>query len=214
MTRALLLTLGVASGCFETGLSRGRLPDPADPPERELDLWGQAPTDWQGCFRGMRGLYYNLTPEHADVEPDLDDTDAGTLSLDELDWWSGPVAFQRYDGTTDFGGNWWPVDGGFQDDPKHFAARWVGWFRVTKRAQHSFVVGGSTDLFLALNEELVIQRRDRPDFETETVQVELNTGVYQVDLRYAHRFGEQGGFRFRVASPDILSCYPDYPESD
>jgi hypothetical protein len=211
-----VLALLALAGCSETRVRRGELPDPADPPERELDLWGTPPSSWQDCFGGLRGLYYNLTPDHPDVGPEAlepveeSDTDLPPDGLDAMDWWEGELAFQRYDGTTDFGPNWWPVDGGFAGDPQHFAVRWVGWLRVTDRGQHDVVVGASTDLLFRLGDETLIERRGVDDFETETVTLDLDTGVYRLDLRYAHRHGLRNGMRFRVASDDILICYPEF----
>lgn len=213
----LVLGLGVSGlgmGCNETGLTLGPLPDPAEPPERELDLWGTPPTDWNNCYTGLRGIYYNLTPDHPDVERLLtapDEPEGQPVMLDELDWWEGESAFQRYDASLDFGPNWWPVDGGFQGDPQYFAGRWVGWLRVTRRNEdHDFVVGGASDVFVKLDDEVIIQRNDLTEFETEVERIDLATGVYRLDVRYAHRLGETNGFRFRVASDELLICYPEY----
>ncbi|MFK7929213.1 MAG: PA14 domain-containing protein [Myxococcota bacterium] len=208
---ALLCTIGF--GCNETGLSVGPPPDPATPPERELDLWGKTPTDWQGCYGGLRGMYYNLTPAHPDVEvllADERDPDAPAPGPDSVDWFDGKTAFQRYDASTDFGPNWWPVNGGFQDDPQYFAARWVGWLRVTRRGDHDIVVGGSSDVWVKLDDDVVVNISDAEDFETSVRTVNLNTGVYKLDVYYAHRLGETNGFRFRVASEDVIQCYPLY----
>lgn len=212
MSRALLVVVLGLVGCSEIGIGRGNLPDPADPPERELDLWGTPPSDWNGCYTGLRGIYYNLGEDHPDVEiepTDPPDTDP-PLDVTELDWWTPPASFQRYDATTDFGGNWWPVDEGFGDDPQYFSGRWIGWLRVTRRGNHDFVLGAATDGFIMLNDEVVAEIRDSDEFDSDVVTLNLQTGVYRLDLRYAHRQGETNGFRFRVASPDILQCYPEY----
>ena len=216
MTRILTLAsvatllLGM-SACNETGLTVKPPPDPADPPDRELDLWGKTPTDWQGCYGGLRGMYWNLTPDHPDVEVVLsDDTDAPVPVPDNMDWWEGKPTFQRYDASTDFGPNWWPVDGGFADDPQYFAGRWIGWLRVTRRGDHPFVVGGSSDVWVKLDDEIVVDVHDADTFETEVYDINLQTGVYKLDVYYAHRLGETNGFRFRVASDEIIQCYPVY----
>jgi len=201
------------SACTETGLTRGRLPDPAEPTERELDLWGTPPSDWNDCYNGLRGIYYNMSDEHPDVEAFLADRDPeGELpGVDELDWWDGSATFQRYDATADFGPNWWPVDGGFSGDPQYFAARWVGWLRVTRRNQdHDFVVGAASDMWVKLDDDVLVQMNDVEDFETEVQTHRLDSGVYRLDIRYAHRLGQQNGFRFRVASEDVIICYPEF----
>ena len=211
---ALLALLPSGTACNETGLTRGRLPDPAEPPERELDLWGTPPSNWNDCYTGLRGIYYNLTPSHPDVEAllaDRDDLGEDGLTLDDLDWWDGEASFQRYDATQDFGPNWWPVDGGFEGDPQYFAVRWVGWFRVTERNRdHDFVVGGASDLWVKLGDEVLIERTDLDAFETEVETHRLDPGVYRLDVRYAHRIGATNGFRFRVASDSVRICYPEY----
>jgi hypothetical protein len=208
-----LLPVLVYVGCgIDTGLTRGKLPDPAPPPGRVFDLWGKPPTDWQNCYHGLHGMYYNLTPDHPDVEVDPaspDDTDAPQMT--DLDWWDGEPSFQRYDGNLDFGANWWPVDTGFAGDPQYFAARWVGWVRVTQRnGEHNVVMGATNDAWLALNDEIRVEILDNDDFETSVAPVGLSSGVYRLDLRYAHRRGLTNGFRFRIASDDVIVCYPEY----
>lgn len=212
-SRAWLL-LGVWA-CGDIGLNLPPPPPPAEPPVRELDLWGTPPTDWRDCYPGLRGIYYNLAEDHPDVErlvgDDPVDTDSPPLTMLDRDWWSGDLAFQRYDRSQDFGPNWWPVDGGFSGDPKYFAARWVGWLRVTRRdALHEFVVGGASDVAVILDGELLIERTDLTEFETTVEQHDLTPGVRRLDIRYAHRLGSTNGFRFRTVSEELLICYPEF----
>jgi hypothetical protein len=198
-------------GCSEVVLRRPPPPTPAEPPERALDLWGTPPSDWQSCFPGFRGLYFNLHG-HDDIErplADLDLEDSPTLPQD-LDWWDGPLVFERYDASTDFGPSWWPVDQNFVDDPYYYAVRWIGWVRVTRRGDHDIVLGAASDAWVMLNDTVIAEVSDRESFSTETLRINLNTGVYKLDVRYVYRLGSASGFRLRFATNGLVTCYPEY----
>lgn len=219
MPRLLALSL-LLTACGETSLRGNPRPPPADPPPRALDLWGTPPTDWQGCFTGTRGLYYNLT-DHPDIErpladrplPEPQDGEDEPEPLDlpgDLDWWDGALSFERYDAATDFGPGWWPVDEGFTDDPLYYAVRWVGWVRITRRGRHEMLLGATSDAWVMLNGEVVAEVTDAESFEPQPFTVDLNTGVYRLDVRYAHRLGSASGFRLRMVRDGLLTCYPEY----
>lgn len=206
MTRFGLVLL-LLTGCPETTLKPFKPPIPVDPPDLESDIFGEPPSDWENCYNGFLGLYSNLPNDHVDIEP----VELEPVSIETLDWWSPEYrAFQRYDGSLDFGPNWWPVDSGLVDDPSYFGVRWVGWMRVTKKADHDFVIGASTDAWMLLNDELLVAIEGNDSFETHTYTHEIKPGKYKVDIRYAHRFGAENGFRFRAHSEHLVLCYPDY----
>ena len=214
MRRLLAVALTLAA-CSEIGLRPPPPPTPAEPPERALDLWGTPPSDWQGCFPGFRGLYYNLT-DHADLErpladrPPPEDGEPPLALPGDLDWWDGPLSFERYDATTDFGPSWWPVDEDFADDPLYYAVRWVGWVRITRRGAHELVFGASSDAWILLNGDVVAEVTDNAQFDAQAVTLDLNTGVYRLDVRYAHRLGSASGFRLRFVRDGLLTCFPEY----
>jgi len=204
----VILSVVLLVGCQEYILKEAPPPPPIDPPDLETDIFGDPPGDWDNCYNGFLGLYSNLENDHADVEPEEGHEVA---PYGELDWWdTDRRAFQRYDGSLNFGPNWWPVDGGFVDDPAYFAVRWVGWMRVKKKVDHDFIMGASTDAVFLLNDEPLIEIKNASDFDTAIYTYEINTGVYPVDIRYAHRFGNSNGFRFRALSEHLTLCYPDY----
>lgn len=221
MRSALLPALILLTACGETSIRRQPPPPVADPPERALDLWGTPPSDWQRCFPGFRGLYTNLHPDHPDIErlladrpeppPQGDDSDSASPDLPfELDWWDPPLAFERYDSSTDFGPGWWPVDQGFEDDPLYFSARWIGWLRITRRGDHELVLGAASDAWVILNDQVVAEVTDSELFEPQAFTLDLATGVYRLEIRYAQRLGSRSGFRLRFARDGLLTCYPEY----
>jgi hypothetical protein len=211
---ALAVALSLTA-CSEVGFRPPARPPPADPPDRPLDLWGTPPSDWQGCFPGFRGLYYNLSG-HPDVErplserPEPADGEPALALPDDLDWWDGPLSFERYDPSADFGPSWWPVDESFSDDPLYYAVRWIGWVRVTRRGDHDIVLGAATDAWVLLNGDVVASTVDQDAFEPEARTLNLNTGVYRLDVRFAHRLGSASGFRLRFAREGLLTCFPEY----
>ncbi|TVQ92513.1 MAG: hypothetical protein EA397_06805 [Deltaproteobacteria bacterium] len=224
MRSTLLLSVWFLWACGETGIRRQPLPPVADPPERALDLWGTPPSDWNNCFPGFRGLYTNLHLDHPDVERPLaerppepsqptDDSDVEPPELElpfDLDWWDPPLAFERYDASTDFGPGWWPVDEGFEDDPLYYGVRWIGWLRITRRGQHEFVLGAASDAWVMVNDRVIAELTDREAFEPESLSVHFETGVYRLEVRYAQRLGSRSGFRLRWVRDGLRTCYPEY----
>jgi len=189
-------------------------PDPpVDPPGYVDDIFGDPPDDWNNCYGGFLGIYHNLTASHPDVEV-AEGVDP--MAVDELDWWDTSYqVFQRYDGSMEFGTNWWPVDDGLGNDPAYFSVRWVGWLRVVRSGTYDAVIGATTDSWLLLNGDPVVEVVNASEFETNVYPLTLDPGVYQVDVRYAHRRGVESGFRFRmVDSSDLLMCYPNYSEEE
>ena len=204
----ILALLFLMSGCSETTLVPFKPPLPDTEPEYDADLFGEPPDDWENCYRGFLGFYSNLPDDHADVLP-VEDYERP--EFETLDWWNAERnAFQRYDGSLDFGPNWWPVDTGLVADPAYFAVRWIGWMRITKKITHEFIVAGSTDVWVLSEGQPLVSIEGSEAFETETYEHEIPPGKYRVDIRYAHRFGEDNGFRFRAHSEHLYFCYPNY----
>lgn len=203
--RRLGLLVSVLVACNEYSVVPPSPPPPAAPPGSQEDVFGSPPADWEDCYRGMEGLYFNLLPDHPDVESEE------IPVLEDVDWWSDEyLAYRRYDASTDFGANWWPVEEGMPDDPRYFAVRWVGWLRVFRSGSQLAVLGASTDAWVLVDDAVVAQRVASEAFETDTFTLDMNTGVYRVDLRFAHRAGLESGFRFRFATEDVAVCAPTY----
>lgn len=200
-----LWMMGVAcSG--EYGLQPERVP-PADPPGEETDALGGAP-DWQNCFEGWRGLYYNLTSFDAWVAPRPVDEPAPT-SPDGFDYWESSV-FEKYEPTLDFGQNWWPVDEELEDDPQYFAAYWHAWLRAWSDTDIEISFASQDDGWVYLNGEPLIENPGIHEFERRTYTTRVDGGQYPIEVWFAHRGSDNSGFSFRVVSGDVSLCYPDF----
>ena len=212
----LIFALSLLVGCSENILTRPTIPQPVEPPGSQQDIFGVPPGDWNNCYNGLLGSYFNLQADHPDIEPE----EKGELGeLQTLDLWADNYQVQeRYDhiGDLDIGPNWWPVDEGLPEDPAYFSVRWVGWMRIKRPADYSFVLGASTNAWLLLNDEPVVLIEDSQSVESHIYSHPLEIGNYTVDLRWAHRYGDQSGFRFHAHSgdPDDLTlCAAEYVAS-
>ena len=180
----------------------------ATPPGDPGDDGGEPP-DWQDCFQGFLGEYSNLPVDHPFVEPDPL-VEEGPLDLTTLDWWDEP-SFHEFSPSLDFGSNWWPVDEGLAGDPAYFTVRWLAWLRAWDDTTLEFSLGSADDVWIILNDEVVLADPGVKDFEPRTVTLDLDAGQFPIEIRYAHRAGESG-FRFRVLSGDVSLCYAEYDE--
>ncbi|MEZ4317713.1 MAG: PA14 domain-containing protein [Myxococcota bacterium] len=187
---------------------------PVAPPPDDPGTQNGEPPNWNDCFQGFLGEYSNLPITHPDVEPDPlvpePDFDVATL-----DWWSNP-SFQQFSPSLDFGSNWWPVDEGLEGDPAYFTVRWVAWLRAWDDTTMEFSLGSADDVWILLDDEVIFAQPGIKDFEPQTYTLQLDAGQYPLEIRYAHRAG-QNGFRFRVTSergpPNGVSiCYAEYDD--
>lgn len=215
MTRAhtvwMAALVWLAGGCNEFTVTEQEELPAADPPGGTTDDdFGDSP-DWDDCASGYIGNYYNLPADHPDLEPDPE----GEAVIEDptlLDWWDEErLAFERYDPSLDLGAGWWPVDDGLADDPAYFSARWTAWVRVNEATPVELVLGGSSDVFVLVNDELVASQIGRDELETEVVELDLPTGQFPFEVRFAHRTGDSA-LQVRVASPHAKVCYPEFDE--
>lgn len=197
--------LPLLAGCQEFSLHEPPPVEPAEPPGSQQGDFGDPP-NWQDCFGGFHANYSNLTVDHPDVEPDPEAAPPDDPKA--LDWWARS-SYERYDGSLDFGGNWWPVDEGLAGDPAYFAVRWRAWIRAWSSGDVEFLVGASDDVWVLVNGEPVVARPGIGPYEPETYTVRLNSGQYPIEVLYAHRSGPSG-FRFRVVDGDVSICYPNF----
>jgi len=130
----------------------GFVPDekilPAEPPGTDSDTKG-SPPDWNSCFQGWRGVYYNLRVTDDYVAPRPKDPPAPT-EPEGFDYWDQPEAFEAFDASLDFGQNWWPVDQGLEGDPKYFAVHWDAWIRGDG-GDFQFTLGSQDDSWVYVN---------------------------------------------------------------
>lgn len=213
MTRAWTQwVLVLAIGCGgETGIGQVDPPPPEPPPIDEER--GNAP-DWENCFTGWRGQYYNLSVDHPHVAPRPAEKPAPTVP-DQLDWWSGTSAFEQFDATLDHGNNWWPVDEGLEGDPAYFAVRWHAWLRAWSDTTIEFALGSADDSWVIVDGQIVADKSGlQKDFARDRYSVNLDSGQYPIEVYFAHRAAETSGMSFRVLSGDVSICYPDFGEED
>ena len=183
--------------------------DPDESSTWTAGIVSEGGVDWVDCQQGFAGAYSNLEVGHPDVEPGPDEP----VSVDPfaLDWWDEAyAAFERFEPSLDFGEGWWPVDEGLTADPRYFAARWTAGLRVWRDGPVSFVVGAADDVWVLLDGEVVLARPGIPvRFVDEVVELDLSEGEHVLEVRFAHRGGQDSGLRFRVASaPDVAEvCY-------
>lgn len=179
---------------------------PAEPPGKEEGDLGDPP-DWQDCFEGFHGEYYNLSIDDPWVEPRPAEGTPPT-EPDAFDYWTDP-SFQQFDASLDMGTGWWPVDEGLEGDPAYFAVRWRGWIRAWSNTDLELAFGASGDAWVYIDDQLVVSRPDQPLFDPEAIAIDLDAGQYPIEVLYAHRKGDSG-FRFRVTGGDVTICYPDW----
>ena len=180
---------------------------PVQPPADDFDPWGETP-DWEGCQQGYFGSYYNLTSNHEDIEPTNEIYAQENHAL--LNWWNEEfLAFERFDASLDFGTNWWPIDEGFEGDPKYFSAKWTAWIRVFETKDIEFLIGASDDFWLEIDNTVVFMQAGITEFDAKVWPVSLDEGQYKLSIHYAHRSNDSG-LRFRNLSEEAVICYPDF----
>jgi len=204
------LLLAAATSCGgEVSIYRPPPPPVVDNVEGDVDDVGDPP-DFTTCSQGWFASYYNLPPTHPDVEPlaaSLPGVDPMTL-----DWWDAEyIAFEKYDPSLEFGANWWPVDEGIEDDPAYYSVKWNAWLRAYDDSNVEMVLAASSDAWILLNDEVIASVEGSEEFEAITINRQIDSGVYPIEIRFTHRMGA-AGFRFRVANGDVLICFPDFGE--
>ena len=183
--------------CSEFALQPPDPTPPADPPAVDPDADFGQPPDWSTCSPGWFGQYFNPI-EDLPTEP--------PSSPEELDAWSD-LSFRRFDTSLELGGSWWPVDDGYAGDPATFGVRWTGWMRASRAGPASFVLGAADVVWLAVDGEWMA-RSDASEPEVHAIEVE--TGQFRVELRFAQLGGDTSSLRFRAVSPDVELCPPRF----
>ena len=202
--RFLIFTMLAACGVENTLQEPPKVP-PAEPPDLPDQGYG-GPPDWGNCTSGWLGRYTNLEMSHPDMEPPIDAPIP--TGPEDLDWWDD-VDNQEFVAGLDFGTNWWPVDDGLAGDPAYFSASWVAWLRATDDTTLEFIFGSSDDAWIHLNDQVVAELPGTHPFEQDVWQINVESGQFPIQVRYAHRTGNSG-FRFRVLSGEVEICYPDF----
>jgi hypothetical protein len=211
VARTLLCGAMMLSGCSEYTVREGAPSPPvADPPGGEDPGDAGTAPDWNSCQEGYLGHYLNLPATHPDLEP-LDEAPP-VEDPDVYDWWDEDrLSFERFDSSLDMGAGWWPVEEGLTGDPLWFAARWTAWVRATSAGDHDLVLGGTSDVFVLIDGELVASVQGSETFEPVVVPVTLSAGQFPLEVRFAHRKGESA-LRVRFASEDVAVCFAEYDD--
>ena len=199
-----------AVGCSDLTFQRTPPPPPAEPPTQADDGTG-TPPNWLECDTAWLGQYFNLTEADDFIEPEEGDE---LPTMDELNgyWQVDNLAFQQLDATLDFGAGWWPVDAGFAGDPAYFAVRWTAWIRAQGDTTLSMALGAKDDVWVLIDGDEVASIVGAEEFVPELVDVPLDGGQYSIEVRYAHRTGDDSGMLFRVAGGDVAVCEPEFEE--
>lgn len=210
MSRWALLATALCAACSEHVI---RSPDPVPPaaPPGDDDDEGDPP-DWNTCDLGWRGTYSNLQVHHPYVTPRPNDAPAPT-EPDQLDFWDDPT-FEQYEGSLDFGSNWWPVDEGLEGDPAYFAAYFHAWIRAWSDTTLTFTLGSADDSWVLVQNEIVASQPGIHEFVREPYDVYVDAGQYPIEVYFAHRASDVAGFSFRVISGDVSICYPEFEEDE
>ena len=205
MRGLVFLLVAALLGCGDLAIRRTPPPPPAEPPAPGDDGTG-SPPDWTGCETAWLGQYYNLDPS----DPAVDDPEA-VLTLDDLSWWDAErLAFQSMDTSLDFGTAWWPVDDGLEDDPALFAVRWTAWIRAWSDTNLQIALGAASDAWVLIGGEVVASIEGSEAFEPELVELDRDSGQARIEVRFAHRLGDEDGMLFRVAGGDVTICAPEF----
>jgi len=181
---------------------------PALPPGTPTTTDGKPP-DWNNCFQGWRGVYYNLRVTDAFVAPGPKDPPAPVVPED-FPYWDQPEAFENFDASLDFGQNWWPVDDGLEGDPKYFAVHWDGWLRAWSGTTFQFMLGSQDDAWVYVNGEAIASKPGIQPFVRDVFDEYVDAGQYPIDVWFIHRGSETSGFSFRPIDGDVSICYPDF----
>lgn len=181
---------------------------PVEQPDPDSgDDHGDAP-DWANCPGGYLAVLYNLPSDHPDVTPEL--WEEPPFDTAALDWWDpARQVTERFEPSLDLGDNWWPVDEGLDDDPAYFTAVFSAWIRVVQGGPATFSFGASTDLWMMLDGRTVARRHGDGEWAPAQEVIDLQPGQYELELRFAHRFGTSG-LQFRLIDGDVQLCYPDF----
>lgn len=206
MSRAhLLLGLALLAGCSEYTVRDAPPVGVADPPG-STDEYGDPP-DWAVCPSGWIGRYTNIPESHPDFAPAANHEPSSDRGA--LDWWDDEyLAFERYDASLDHGAGWWPVDEGIAGDPAYFAVHFRTWIKVSEAGPAAFVFGAADDAWIDVDGVTLLAQPGIKDFESQTIELDLATGQFPLEIWFAHREGESG-LSVRSLSEHVEICAPE-----
>jgi hypothetical protein len=206
--RYVWLLAGLAACNNDLGLVSAPKVPPAPPPGDPTTTNG-APPDWNSCFQGWRGEYYNLRVTDKFVDPRPNDPPAPDTP-EKFPYWDQPESFENFDPSLDFGQNWWPVDDGLAGDPAYFAVHWDAWLRAWSGTNFQFMLGSQDDSWVYVNGEPIASKPGIQPFVRDVYNEYIDAGQYPIEVWFIHRGSETSGFSFRPIDGDVSICYPDF----
>ncbi|HCH62580.1 MAG: hypothetical protein CL927_18580 [Deltaproteobacteria bacterium] len=204
----LCLAIGACGGQDATVTFKEEPVEPVEQPPAEDDGDEGLAPDWNNCPTGYLATYYNLPVDHPDVEPMVFEEPDFDPSLH--DWWDAQYqAYEEFDASLEKGSNWWPVDDGLTDDPRYFSAVFNAWIRVNDDEPVELSLGASTDVWVLVDGTVVANHHTDEEFEVAIQSLDLGTGQYPLEVRFAHRFGDSA-LRLRFVSDNAVVCFAEY----
>ena len=171
---------------------------------------------------GLLGTYYNLSSSHPDMQniitgwtPGMVEStltgDAPTLTaygatqVSQFDWWDDSYeAFSRVDSDADlqsnFASSWFPVNGGLNGDPYHFAVKWSGTFYVDSDKNYTYSMGSDDDSWLFIDGQLVLDLGGVHAMSYTNYDLFLDEGHHTIDIFFAERHTVESGFQLNFFS--------------
>lgn len=169
---------------------------------------------------GYLGHYYNIPISHPDmadpyacwgcpglVEQNLPIalTTYGETKVKQFDWFDEQYfSFSRVDAALTFGGNWWPLNEGVPGDPRYYAVHWEATITVAADGDYNYSMGSDDDSWLFIDGFLTRDMGGIHGFFPSNGSVYLAAGEHSLDIYFAERMANNGGFTFQFTSPVIV----------
>ncbi len=203
-----LLPLWVGCGQDATVSLKEEPVAPVQQPPTEEEGEAGAPPDWNDCATGYLATFYNLPSTHPDVEPEF--WEEPDYDPNFVDWWDATYhAFEEFQPSLEMGDNWWPVDQGLDGDPAYWSGRFNAWIRVQGDGPVQLSMGASTDVWVLADGDVVARQSSPDGLNVEVLDIDLESGQYPLEIRFAHRFGPSA-LRLRFVSDNVAVCFAEY----
>lgn len=157
---------------------------------------------------GLYGSYYNLPKNHPDIEGKITGV-ISTTTPAQFDWFSSQyLSFERTDALSELNkpANFFPVNEGREGDPFYFAVHWQGTAHASSTGDYQVTLGGDDDVWLYVNDQLVLALGGIHPFVSTTTTVHLEKGASKIDIYYAERHVVQAGIQFNIEGVTFSPC--------
>jgi len=126
------------------------------------------------------------------------DVDHSLRELDDIDWTADPThqeSIQKINYENGHGSFW---EGGSTNT---FGAQITGSFEVNEGGLYTFFAGGDDGVAVFINGEEVVDNDGLHGFRTRSGEIELEPGVYDLEVRYFENYG-RAGLKLEWEGPD------------